>query len=79
MRVTIRGGAVHRTPQRFGRDPYTQLAFHVLQQAFMDAAANMPVDVESLRPWAFVARLPQRALERRLACARTGKLESRVS
>jgi len=50
------------------------LAFHVVQQALTDAAENMPVNIEDLKPWAIVAGLPQRILRRKLACARRGQL-----
>ena len=55
-------------------DPYARLAFHVVQQALTDAAENMPVNIDDLEPWALVAGLPQRALRRKLACARRGQL-----
>lgn len=80
MRVTIRTVAGRQMTSRTLRshtcrhDPYVRLAFHVVQQALTDAAENMPVDIEDLKPWAYVAGLPQRALRRKLACARRGQL-----
>jgi hypothetical protein len=56
-------------PRVSRHDPYVRLAFRVVQQALIDAAENMPVDIESLKPWALVAGLPRRVLERRLARA----------
>ena len=55
-------------------DAYARLAFHVVQQALTDAAENIPVNIDDLKPWAIVAGLPQRTLRRKLACARAGKL-----
>lgn len=42
---------------------YTRLALHVLKQAFVDVSNRRRVNIEDLRPWAFIAGIPQRSLE----------------
>jgi hypothetical protein len=42
---------------------YTRLALHVLKQAFVDVSNRRRVNIEDLRPWAFIAGISQRSLE----------------
>jgi hypothetical protein len=54
------------TPNQLSRvnEPgYTRLALHVLKQAFVDVSNRRRVNIEDLRPWAFIAGISQRSLE----------------
>jgi len=43
---------------------HARLARHVLKQALRDVRNRMQVDIDSLRPWAFLAGIPQSSLEK---------------
>lgn len=45
-------------------DPNARLAFHVIRQALKDAARSVPVNINDIRPWAFMAGIPQRHLDK---------------
>jgi hypothetical protein len=42
---------------------YTRLALHVLKQAVVDVSNRRRVNIEDLRPWAFIAGISQKSLE----------------
>ena len=47
-----------------GPSGYVRLAIHVLKQALDDASNRRRVNIEDLRPWAFIAGISQRSLEK---------------
>jgi hypothetical protein len=56
--------ATTKTPSYVPRpSACSRLALHVLKQALDDVSNRRRVNIEDLKPWAFIAGIPQKSLE----------------